>query len=330
MKQIFILLIILMTIFYSCSKEKQVKIEQPYSLELNKNIPSFNEENAFRYIQEQLAFGPRNPNSTGHQKALLFLESELRKYTNDVILQNFQYTGYNEEQLELTNLIAKFNKDAGNRIIICAHWDTRPRADQEKDPKLKMKPILGANDGASGVGVILELARLLKENPVNYGIDLILFDGEDYGVESDLDNYFLGSKYFSATLPTDYKPLFGILLDMVGDKEAVFLKEGHSLQSAPDIVDMVWNIAQNLNTTIFSAQEGSIIEDDHVPLNQAGIKTIDIIDQGLIGTNTADERRNYWHTTKDNLNNISKETLKQTGDVLTNLIYSLKFNKEKS
>lgn len=329
MNQIFIL-IIMMLVFYSCSKEKQAKVEQPYSLELNNNVPSFNEDNAYRYILEQLDFGPRNPNSTGHQKALVFFESEMKKYTNDVYLQNFLYPGYNNEQLSLTNIIASFNRNAKNRIFICAHWDTRPRADQEKDAKLKNKPILGANDGASGVGIILELSRILKETPVDYGIDLILFDGEDYGVESDLANYFLGSKYFSANLPADYKPQFGILLDMVGDKEAIFSKEGRSVQSAQDVVDMVWNIAQNLNASTFTPQEGSIIEDDHLPLNQAGIKTIDIIDQGLIGTNSSNERRNYWHTTKDDIENISKETLKQVGDVLTHLIYSLKFNKGNS
>jgi|WetSurMetagenome_2_1015567.scaffolds.fasta_scaffold51220_3 glutaminyl-peptide cyclotransferase len=329
MNQIFIL-IIMMLVFYSCSKEKQAKVEQPYSLELNNNVPSFNEDNAYRYILEQLDFGPRNPNSTGHQKALVFFESEMKKYTNDVYLQNFLYPGYNNEQLSLTNIIASFNRNAKNRIFICAHWDTRPRADQEKDAKLKNKPILGANDGASGVGIILELSRILKETPVDYGIDLILFDGEDYGVESDLANYFLGSKYFSANLPPDYKPQFGILLDMVGDKEAIFSKEGRSVQSAQDVVDMVWNIAQNLNASTFTPQEGSIIEDDHLPLNQAGIKTIDIIDQGLIGTNSSNERRNYWHTTKDDIENISKETLKQVGDVLTHLIYSLKFNKGNS
>jgi glutaminyl-peptide cyclotransferase len=323
-----LLFLVVVFAFYSCSKEQKSEVEQPYSIVFKSKVPAFNADNAFKYIEDQIAFGPRNPNSLGHQQALNYLQNEFRKYTNTVYLQNFVYTGYNDERLALSNIIARFNPKSNKRIFICAHWDTRPRSDQDKNPALRDKPILGTNDGASGVGVILELARLLKENPVNYGIDLILFDGEDYGKESDLNNYFLGSKYFAANLEANYKPYFGILLDMVGDKQAIFLKEGTSVRYAQDIVDMVWNIAKEINATDFSIQEGSPIEDDHVPLNQAGLKTIDIIDLELIGTNTPNERRNYWHTSHDTIDNIGKGTLKQVGDVLTHLIYSLEFSKQ--
>ena len=256
-KKNFLLFLIIIFTFYSCGKEQKVRVEQPYTVILKSKVPAFNADEAYKYIEDQIAFGPRNPNSEGHQKALHFLENELRKYTNTVYLQNFVYTGYNNERLDLSNIIAKFNPESKNRIFFCAHWDTRPRSDQDKDPALINKPILGTNDGASGVAVILELARILKENPVNYGIDLILFDGEDYGKESDLSNYFLGSKYFAANIEPDYKPYFGILLDMVGDKQAVFLKEGSSVQYASDIVNMVWNIAKEINATDFNMQEGS-------------------------------------------------------------------------
>ncbi|MCX6151722.1 MAG: M28 family peptidase [Ignavibacteriales bacterium] len=322
-----LILLIILTAFYSCSKEQQTKVEQPYYLKSAIKIPMFDKNNVYKYIEEQIAFGPRNPNSMGHQQALKYLETELRKSTDAVELQNFSYNGYDDEKLDLTNIIAKFNSNSKDRIFICAHWDSRPRADQDKDAAKKLKPILGTNDGASGVGIILELAQLLKENPVNYGIDLILFDGEDYGKESDLQNYFLGSKYFAASKPTDYQPYFGILLDLVGDKEAIFYKEGKSIQFAPEVVDLVWNIAQDLNATPFSALEGSPIEDDHIPLNQAGLKTIDIVDIDLIGANTPNKRRNYWHTSLDTIDNIGKETLQQVGDVLTHLIYSLEFGK---
>jgi glutaminyl-peptide cyclotransferase len=320
--------LVIIFIFYSCNKEQKNRIEQPYSIIFKSKVPSFSADNAYKYIEDQIAFGPRNPNSTGHQKALNFLENELRKYTNTVYLQNFLYSGYNDERLALSNIIARFNPKSNNRIFICAHWDSRPRSDQDKDPLLRNKPILGTNDGASGVGIILELARVLKDHPVNYGIDLILFDGEDYGKESDLNNYFLGSKYFAANLEPDYNPYFGILLDMVGDKQALFLKEGSSVQYSSDIVDMIWNIAKEINATDFSMQEGSPIEDDHIPLNQAGLKTIDIIDEELIGDNSPNKRRNYWHTSHDTIDNIGKETLQQVGDVLVHLIYSLEFSKK--
>jgi glutaminyl-peptide cyclotransferase len=314
--------------FFSCSKEQKSRVEQPYSIIFNSQVPAFNADNAYKYIEDQISFGPRNPNSAGHQKALVFLQNELSKYANTVNLQNFIYPGYNDEQLNLTNIIARFNPKSDNRIFICAHWDSRPRSDQDKDKLLRDKPIPGANDGGSGVAIILELARILKNNPVKYGIDLILFDGEDYGKESDLNNYFLGSKYFAANIEPNYKPYFGILLDMVGDKQAVFLKEGSSVQYASDIVDMVWNIANEINANDFNMQEGSEIADDHVPLNQAGLRTIDIIDQELIGDNSPNKRRNYWHTSHDTIENIGKETLQQVGNVLVHLIYSLVFSEK--
>lgn len=297
-----------------------------YTLLEKTSTPQFDVENALALIEKQVSFGPRNPGSEGHKKGKEFFETELRKYADEVTLQNFSYAGYENEKLDLTNFIAKFNPKSENRIFICAHWDSRPRSDQDKSEKNKALPIPGANDGGSGCGIILELANLLKHNKVDYGIDLILFDGEDYGKESDLGNYCLGSKYFAANIPENYKPVFGILLDLVGDKEAFFKKEGNSLQVLPDVVNMIWNIAEKNNASTFINADGHAIYDDHVPLNQAGLSTIDIIDADLVGANTGVERRNYWHTQGDDMDNIGKETVKQVGQVLTKLIYSLKIN----
>lgn len=328
MKKISALILIALTalIITSCREETKVETAPSYTLLEKASVPQFDAENAYKMVEAQVALGPRNPGSEAHRKAKLFFENELKKYADEVVLQNFTYTGYENTKLDLTNIIAKFNPKSENRIFICAHWDSRPRSDQDKKESNKNLPILGANDGGSGVGVILELARLLKQHKVEYGIDLILFDGEDYGVESDLSNYCLGSKYFAANIPQNYKPVFGILLDLVGDKEAYFKKEGNSLQVMPDVVNMIWNIAEKQNAGAFINAEGHAIFDDHVPLNQAGIPTIDIIDADLIGADTGNERRNYWHTQNDNMDNIGKETLQQVGNVLTNLIYSLKIN----
>jgi hypothetical protein len=273
----------------------------------------------------QVDFGPRNPGSSGHSLALSFLQNELNKYADEIELQPFTYPGYDEE-LHLTNIIAKFNPGNKNRIMICAHWDTRPRSEHSRDSTKRNLPILGANDGASGCGIILELAKVLSRNKVNIGVDLVLFDGEDYGKENDLDNYCLGSKYYSINIPGGIYPRFAVLLDMVGDREAVFMKEAGSVQYAPDIVDLVWNIAQQVNASAFIQKQGEGIYDDHIPLNQAGIKTIDIIDEELVGADTPDERRNYWHTDKDTMENISPGTLQQVGDVLVYLLYTIHFN----
>jgi hypothetical protein len=312
--------------FNSCRKEiKQENSKPLYELQ-NNDIPKFDAGNAYNQIEAQVKFGPRDPGSKGHQAALNYFQKELKKYTIYVDLQNFNYSGYESTTLQLTNIIARFNPDKKNRIIFYAHWDTRPRAEHATKLNLKDKPILGANDGASGCGVLLELARILKGNKINFGIDLVFLDGEDYGKEHDLNNFCLGSKYFAANYPADKMPAFGVLLDLVGDKQAVFEREGSSDKFAPGVVSLIWNIAQQQNDSIFSQEGGPEIYDDHIPLNNAGLITADIIDADLVGADTPVKRRNYWHSENDTMENISKNTLQQLGNVLTYLIYSLKFN----
>ena len=326
MKKIISVLVITV-LFFACGETKKTPVKPLYDLTANKKVPEFSAENAYKYIEEQVAFGPRNPNSQGAKMALEYFKNFFSENCDKLELQNFQYTGYEGEKLDLTNIIAKYKPEAKRRIILCAHWDTRPMADQDKDESKKDKPILGANDGGSGTGVLMEIAALLKNNPVDYGVDIILFDGEDYGKASDLSNFCIGSKYFSATKDISYQPVFAILLDLIGDKEAKYPMDLESLNKAPEVVRMVWGIAKTIGSDRFKDITGDGIYDDHVPLNQAGIKAINIIDADIVGADSDVERRNYWHTHNDDMRNIDKEALQQVGNVLVKLLYSLKFNR---
>jgi hypothetical protein len=297
------------------SKDKQPQTSSP-SQKPMVSIPKFRGAHAFDYLIKQTEFGPRNPNSKGHQACLDYLFQTLRGYADDVQLQPFAAQGY-DEVLALTNVIAKFNTNATTRILLSAHWDTRPRADQDTNRSKRDQPILGANDGASGVAVLLEIASLLKSQPPTVGVDIVLFDGEDYGLEGDLSNYFLGSRYFAANKPDGFNPRFGILLDMVGDKFLDLPREQHSVRFAPDIVSLVWGKAKELGFTQFTDESGEEINDDHLQLNQVGIKTINIID-----FNYPDPTHRYWHTHDDTPDKCSAESLEAVGMVITHVVYS--------
>ncbi|MGK7371441.1 MAG: M28 family peptidase, partial [Candidatus Halalkalibacterium sp. M3_1C_030] len=225
------------------------------------------------------------------------------------------------DSLKLTNIIAAFNTQSSDRIMLCAHWDTRPRADE--DTSDTEKPILGADDGASGVGVLLEVARLLGNNLPEIGVDIVLFDGEDYGRKGSLEKYFLGSRYWANNPPVkNYSPRFGILLDMVGGVEARFPKEKYSMRYAPALVNEIWSIAEEKNYySYFINEPGSAISDDHVVINRIlNIPTIDIIRHRPDTEEVTFAP--YWHTARDDMDIISKETLKAVGDVLAELIYN--------
>jgi len=279
----------------------------------------FDGSRAYGFLKAQVAFGPRNPNSEGHRRCLEYLTNSLRRTAESVRLQQFMESGYGGEQLVLTNVIASFRPSLKQRILLCAHWDTRPRGERDPDPAKRQKPIPGANDGASGVAVLLEIAGQLKLHPPAVGVDIVLFDGEDYGNEGDLPRYLLGSQYFARTKPADYLPRFGILLDMVGDAALELPQEKNSLRFAPDVVDLVWKTAQQLNVPQFIPEVGEEIYDDHLPLNRVGIKTIDLID-----FNYPDETNRYWHTHQDSPEHCSAESLQAVGMVLTELIYNLR------
>ncbi len=300
----------------SCETKKNdtPAAQQKSNTTMQKQYPQFDGKRSFELLLAQTNFGPRNPGSSGHAKCLIFLESELRKYTPNVTLQRFSQKGYNET-LSLTNVFAQFNPGAAKRILLLAHWDSRPRAEEDSDPAARNRPIIGANDGASGVAVLLEMARLFKENPPPIGVDILLTDGEDYGdsrKDGNTDLYFLGARHFARTKAPDYLPQFGILLDMVGDRDLQIPLEQNSMQFAPQVMELVWNAAEEVRSTQFIRIPGEAISDDHLPLNEVGIPTIDIIDF----------QYPYWHTQQDTPDKCSSESLEAVGKVLALVIYT--------
>ncbi|HEY9166220.1 MAG TPA: M28 family peptidase [Candidatus Kryptonia bacterium] len=278
-------------------------------------VPVFDGKSAFNYLVKQTDFGPRNPNSSGHEQCLYYLQNVLSQYADSVELQKFDIPGYDGMMLHLTNIIAHFNMKSNKRVLLTAHWDTRPRADQEKGGGSD-KPILGANDGASGVAVLLEMARDFKQDPPPVGVDIIFWDGEDYGKEGSLDYYFLGSKYWAQTRQLAYYPIFSVNLDMVGDKELSLPKEAGSYQYAPDIVDLIWNTAEEMGVSQFVDSVGGAISDDHLSLQYIGMKAIDIIDFAY-----PDATNKYWHTLEDTPDKCSSESLTAVGKVLMQVLY---------
>lgn len=307
-------------IFFSCSGKEKDRLNFE---EQGREVPEFNVDSAYHFTERQLDFGPRNPNSKGHRQTKEYLLNILQQYAGEryVYSQEFTAKGYKGDTLALSNIIASFNPQSSDRILLCAHWDTRPRAD--KDPIEKEKPILGADDGASGVAVLLEYARLFGKNKPPIGVDIVLFDGEDYGKEGELSKYFLGSRHWAKNPPVEgYSPRFGILLDMVGGQNAQFPKEGYSMQFAPALVNEVWSIADEKGfDTLFKPKVGNKISDDHVVINRIlGIPTIDIIRHNPGSSDS--QFAPYWHTHNDDLSIISKKTLNGVGETLLELIYN--------
>lgn len=270
--------------------------------------PAFNADQAFEYLKKQCAFGPRPPSSPAHKQTSDYLISELKKYSKDVTPQKFEKT-ISGKKLELVNIIAVFGTKSNKSILLSAHWDTRPFADQDKIQSNRNKPIIGANDGASGVAVLLELARIFHDNPPPVKVIIVLFDGEDYGKNSS--DMFLGSKYFAQNLPKNLNIDYGILLDMIGDKDLGIYKEGNSIIAAPEVVNKVWDLAKRLGLKQFQDKVKYDIMDDHIPLLQAGISCIDIIDFDYP----------YWHTVQDTVDKCSPNSLGVIGKLLTELIY---------
>jgi glutaminyl-peptide cyclotransferase len=277
---------------------------------------AFDGDQAFHYLLLQTDLGPRFPGSPGHITALNLLKNKLQDLGARVELQPFMH--YDSEQgitLTMNNIIGSFYLSKLSRILLCAHWDTRPFADREESAKQHL-PILGANDGASGVAVLLEIARQLQKREPAVGVDIVFFDGEDYGRKGDLDNYCLGSRHFIQQNKSFF-PHYAILLDMIGDAELQLPIEGYSQQFAPEITEKVWNIAQNLGKHQFLPEVRNYVFDDHVILNQGGIPAIDIIDFEY-----PDGSHRYWHTLEDTPDKCSPESLQAVGEVLMKVIYS--------
>jgi len=282
------------------------------------DVPRFDEGNAFSYLVAQCDFGPRNPGSDGYYACLDYLITELDQSANEIILQKFSYQEqrYNK-RYNLENIIARFNPDAEFQTIISAHWDTRPWADQEEFRQDRDQPIIGANDGASGVAILLELARIMGENPPPIGVNLVFFDGEDLGVPGENETYCQGSRFFAKNLPIP-RPDEAINLDMVGDKQLVLPIERYSLEYHPKLVRHLWDRAKDMGLDAFIGRVDYAIYDDHIPLNEiAGIPAINLIDFKY-----PNSYANFWHTLNDIPENCSEESLGQVGDLMVDYIYN--------
>lgn len=295
-------------------------------------IPAFSGDSAWQFVKQQTAFGPRVPNTEAHKTCRDYLINTLKTYGATVTAQQATLTAFDGTKLQATNIIAAYYPEKTTRVLLCAHWDSRPWADYDPDPSNHKRPVMGANDGASGVGVLLEIARLLgqvseTEQP-GVGIDIVLFDAEDYGTPTwydgphTEDSWGLGSQYWAKQASaTGYTAKYGILLDMVGDANPLFLWEHYSLQQAQSVVGKVWSTAADLGfNKVFQPRRGGAVTDDHLFVYRlAGIPCINIIDydptrmHGFV---------DYWHTLYDTLDKIDPQTLKAVGTTLLNVLYS--------
>lgn len=296
-------------------------------------VPSFNSDSAFAFIQKQVDFGPRVPNTDAHKICGEYLVDLLKSYNAIVTEQDFSEQAYDGTILHGKNIIASYNPKASKRVLLAAHWDSRPYAD--KDIEGRYQPIDGANDGGSGVGVLLEIARVLSKNEKpNAGIDIILFDAEDYGEHEDVEDtplknglvkiwWCLGSQYWAKNphVPK-YSAYYGILLDMVGGKNATFFKEGGSMQFAPKVAQKVWTTARSLGYSNYFVNTNSPgIMDDHIFVNRdAKIPMIDIVEYKR--DSPSYYFGDYHHTRKDNMSIINKQTLQAVGETVLFTIYN--------
>lgn len=312
----FCLLLCTLLIVSCVDKKAKTTIESPAEKKII--AADFNADSAYVFLEKQVAFGPRIPNTASHQKCASWLEHKMRSYCKNVTTQKFSAKAYNGKMLNLTNIIASFNPDTVNRVLLLAHWDTRPFADNDPDETKRKQSFDGANDGGSGTAVLLEIARQLSLKNPQTGIDILLVDGEDYGAPMNEksqveDDWCLGTQYWAKFPHTMlYTARFGILLDMVGAADATFYKDGTSMYFASDVVQKVWNIASDIGYSQYFVNETSKeIIDDHLYVNQ--IRQFPCIDIIQYDPNTPSGFYKNWHTLNDNMSGISKKTLEAVG-----------------
>lgn len=314
------------TCFMSCVSEEKGRQQAESPAAGYNEVPAFSSDSAYRYVAEQCAFGPRVPGSEAHALCAGYFVSHFQRHGADtVIVQSGEQRIYSGDTKPLVNIIASYGLDKPQRILVCSHWDSRPFADAEPLSELRSQPIVGANDGASGCGVIMELARLLSvvESPV--GVDFILFDLEDWGApewEQSLlsdGGWALGSAYWAENPHVEsYKAQYGILLDMVGAPGAQFYREYISDRYAPSVIDLVWQKAADMGlSSVFVNRQGGAVTDDHVNVIRAGIPCIDIIQHTPSAESGFFE---FWHTSSDNINCIDANTLGAVGSVLWSVV----------
>lgn len=282
-----------------------------------KSRTGFDGEAAYRYAGTQVSFGPRIPGSPGWQKAGDWIVAQMRTRADTVIEQRWTHTLASGDSIPMRNILARFRPAATDRVLYLTHWDTRPIADSDPNPANRTRPILGANDGASGVGLFVALGDLLKKTPPNVGVDLLFVDGEDYGSFGPPEvDVLIGSTYFASHLPSPgYQPMFGVLFDMIGDKDLDIYQEQNSIARAPEVVSRVWEAAANLGySRSFIPEAKYAVTDDHIPLLQAGLRVIDVIDLDYGSGNS------YHHTLADTMDKISARSLGIVGDVAASLV----------
>ena len=321
------------TFFASCGDKKKTETKENTE-EVVMAGPQFNQDSAYVYCKAQCDFGPRPMNTPAHEACGEWIAKKFESFGCNVIKQKATLKAYDGTQLKATNIIAEYNPQAKNRIMFCAHWDSRPWADNDPDENNHKTPIIAANDGASGIAVMLELARSISQHKGladDFGVDFICFDAEDWGTpqwaeeeyEGDNNDWALGSQYWSKNLHKEgYKPSFGILLDMVGGMGAKFYREGVSEEFAPHVTDRVWKAAKEIGYgSIFVNQVGGMVTDDHYPVNTiAKIPTTDVI--AFHPDCTQSSFGPTWHTVNDNMDNIDKNTLKAVGQTMIQVIYT--------
>lgn len=273
---------------------------------------SFNAARAMDYVRAQLEFGPRIPGTEAHQRAGDWIVEQMRTRSDTVIEQRFTHVTSDGDSLPMRNVLARIKPDAAQRVLYLAHWDTRPISDRASNPADRATPVPGANDGASGVALLMAVADALKATPTTWGVDLLFTDGEDYGNFTEGHDVLIGSKYFAQHLPSpDYRPLFGVLWDMIGDANLGIYQEGHSVRRAPEIVSRVWQTAADLGySRYFVSRVGGPVTDDHLPLLDAGLRVIDVIDYEF----------EAHHTPFDTIDKVSEQSLQIVGDVAVRLL----------
>ena len=294
--------------------------------------PAFSADSAYLFCQQQCDFGPRTMNSEAHERCGEWIAQKFRSYGMTVTLQEANLRGYDGTVLKSTNLIASHKPELNNRIMLCAHWDSRPWADNDPDEQNHHRPVMAANDGASGVAVMLEIARQIDSLQV--GVDFICFDAEDWGTPqwaesdgNDGDTWALGAQYWAEQFKAQHSDVnikYGILLDMVGGEGAKFYQEQVSMHFAPNVVKRVWAAADVVGFgSYFPKDEGRAITDDHLPINQkARIPCIDIIpyypdcDASSFGPT--------WHTVNDDMQHIDRNTLQAVGQTIVQVLYQEK------
>ncbi len=275
----------------------------------------FDGQAALESVRTQLDFGPRIPNTDGHRAAGDWILRRLRETADSVEVQAFTHVAAAGDTLQLRNFIGRFQPALAERILYVAHWDTRPVADQSRNVAQQRRPVPGANDGASGVALLLGVADALHRRPPGVGVDLLFVDGEDYGDFGADRDVFLGSRHYASRLDRSRLPLFGVVWDMVGDRDLEIYQEQHSVTRAPEVVRRVWSVADELGYgRAFRDDVRHMISDDHLPLLDVGVRAIDVIDFDYGPSNA------WWHTTDDTIDKVSAESLQWVGDVAMALI----------